>query len=63
MMEDTLLSEEQNTAIRDELVTLRAKTLAKLAERSQDGISGAGLLALVANVQTALEALEADREL
>ncbi len=44
--------------LRDRLVTLRRRTLVTLAEQPQDGSLDAGLLALVANVQTALVAID-----
>ncbi len=42
----------------DRLVALRHQTLVALAEQPKDGSIDAGLLALVANVQTALVAIE-----
>ncbi len=44
--------------LRDRLVALRRRTLVALAEQPEDGSLDAGLLALVANVQTALVAVE-----
>ena len=44
--------------LRDRLVALRRRTLVKLAEQPEDGSIDAGLLALVANVQTALVAID-----
>ena len=44
--------------LRDRLSALRRQTLVMLAEQPEDGSLDAGLLALVANVQTALEAIE-----
>ena len=44
--------------LRDRLVTLRRQTLIMLAERPVDGSLDAGLLALVANVQATLVAVE-----
>ena len=46
------------TPLRGKLLTLRRKTLALLAERSEDTLTDAGLLALVANVQITLTALD-----
>ncbi len=42
----------------DRLVALRRRTLVALAEQPEDGSLDAGLLALVANVQTVLAAVE-----
>ncbi len=42
----------------DRLVALRRRTLVALAEQPEDGSLDAGLLALVANVQAALAAIE-----
>ena len=42
---------------RDRLMALRCRTLVLMAEQ-EDGMSDAGLVALVANVQTALVAIE-----
>ncbi len=42
----------------DRLVALRRRTLVALAEQPEDGSLDAGLLAIVANVQTALVAVE-----
>ncbi len=44
--------------LRDRLAALRRQTLIMLAERPEDDSLDAGLLALVANVQTALAAVE-----
>ncbi len=44
--------------LRDRLVALRLRTLVKLAEQPDDGPIDAGLIALVANVQAALVAVE-----
>jgi len=44
--------------LRDRLTTLRRQTLVSLAERPEDESIDAGLLALVANVQTALVAVD-----
>ncbi len=44
--------------LRDRLVALRLRTIVKLAEQTDDGSLDAGLLALVANVQAVLAALE-----
>lgn len=44
--------------LRDRLVALRRRTLEALAERPDVAALDAGLLALVANVQTALAAIE-----
>ena len=44
--------------LRDRLSTLRRQTLVTLAEQPEDGSIDAGLLALVANVQTVLVAVE-----
>ncbi len=44
--------------LRDRLSALRRRTLVVLAEQPEDGSLDAGLLALVANVQTALVAVE-----
>ncbi len=44
--------------LREKLISLRRKTLALLAERSEDTLTDAGLLALVANVQITLTALD-----
>ena len=46
------------TPLRDRLTALRRRTLAMLAEQPEDGPLDAGLLALVANVQTALVAVD-----
>jgi hypothetical protein len=53
------LTEEQITTLSDHLVELRGKTLERLAALSVDGIADMGLVVMVANVQTALMALEA----
>ena len=42
----------------DRLVALRRRTLVALAEQPEDGSLDAGLLAIVANVQTTLVAVE-----
>ncbi len=44
--------------LRDRLAALRRQTLVTLAEQPKDGSIDAGLLALVANVQTTLVAVE-----
>ncbi len=44
--------------LRDRLETLRRQTLTALAEQPEDGSLDAGLLALVANVQAALAAVD-----
>ncbi len=44
--------------LRDRLAALRRQTLVTLAEQPKDGSLDAGLLALVANIQTALAAVE-----
>lgn len=44
--------------LRDRLVALRRQTLVMLAEQPEDGSLDAGLLALVANVQATLAAVE-----
>ncbi len=44
--------------LRDRLSALRRRTLIMLAEQPEDRTLDAGLLALVANVQTALVAIE-----
>ena len=44
--------------LRDRLVTLRRQTLVMLTEQPDDGSIDAGLIALVANIQTALAAVE-----
>ncbi len=44
--------------LRDRLVALRRHILVTLAEQPEDGSLDAGLLALVANVQSALAAVE-----
>ena len=44
--------------LRDRLVALRLQTLVALAGQPEDGSLDAGLLALVANVQTTLAAVE-----
>ncbi len=46
------------TLLREKLISLRCKTLALLAERSEDTLTDAGLLALVADVQITLTALD-----
>ena len=52
-------SEPDFAPLRDRLAALRLRTLVTLAEQPDDGSLDAGLLALVANVQTALVAVEA----
>ena len=42
----------------DRLVALRRRTLVALAEQPEDGSLDAGLLALVANIQSVLVAIE-----
>ena len=44
--------------LRDRLSALRLQTLVMLAERPEDGSIDAGLLALAANVQATLAAVE-----
>ncbi len=44
--------------LRDRLSALRLRTIVKLAEQTDDGSLDAGLLALVANVQAVLVAIE-----
>ena len=44
--------------LRDRLSALRLRTIVKLAEQTDDGSIDAGLLALVANIQTTLVAIE-----
>ena len=44
--------------LRDRLVALRLRTIVTLAEQPEDGSIDTGLLALVANVQSALAAVE-----
>ncbi len=44
--------------LRNRLSTLRRQTLVMLAEQPDDGPIDAGLIALVANVQSALAAVE-----
>ena len=44
--------------LRDRLSALRHHTLVMLAEQPEDGALDTGLIALVANVQTALAAVE-----
>ncbi len=46
------------TLLREKLVSLRCRTLSLLAERSEDTLTDAGLLALVADAQTTLKALD-----
>ncbi len=46
------------TPLRDRLLALRHQTLGMLAEQPADGPLDAGLLALVANAQTALVAVD-----
>ncbi len=52
------MTEEQAIALRDKLLGLRCRTLSLLAERSEDTLTDAGLLALIADAQTALKALD-----
>ncbi len=52
------MSEPDFALLRDRLSALRRQTLIMLAERPEDGPLDAGLLALVANAQTALVAIE-----
>ena len=52
----TMSSEPDFAPLRDRLVALRRRTLVALAEQPEDGSLDAGLLAIVANVQTALVA-------
>ena len=47
-------SETDFAPLRGRLVALRLQTLVMMAEQPEDGPLDAGLLALVANVQTAL---------
>ena len=49
------------TALRDQLLDLRRKTLVLLAERVTDHGVEAGLLALVANVQATLAAIDEEK--
>ncbi len=58
-MVGTVSSETDFAPLRDRLSALRRRTLAALAERPDDGSLDAGLLALLANVQGALVAVEA----
>ena len=51
-------SEPDFAPLRDRLSALRRRTLLMLAQQPEDGSLDAGLLALVANVQTALVAVE-----
>ena len=51
-------SETDFAPLRDRLSALRLRTIVKLAEQPNDGSLDAGLLALAANVQTALAAVE-----
>ena len=44
--------------LRDRLSALRRQTIVKLAEQTDDGPIDAGLLALVANVQATLAAVD-----
>ncbi len=46
------------TLLREKLISLRRRTLALLAERSDDEVTDAGLIGLVANVRIAIQALE-----
>ena len=52
------MTEGQAIALRDKLLGLRCRTLSLLAERSGDVLTDAGLLALIANVQITLTALD-----
>ena len=52
------MTEGQAIALRDKLLGLRRKTLALLVERSEDTLTDAGLLALIADAQTTLKALD-----
>ena len=52
-------SETDFAPLRDRLAALRRQILEALAEQPDDGSIDAGLLALVANVQAALVAVEA----
>ena len=54
----TMSSEPDFAPLRDRLVALRRRTLVALAEQPEDGSLDAGLLALVANVQSVLVAIE-----
>ncbi len=51
-------SETDFAPLHDRLVALRLRTIVKLAEQPEDGSIDAGLLALVANAQAALVAVE-----
>ncbi len=51
-------SESDFAPLRDRLVALRCRTLVTLAEQPEDGSLDAGLLALAANVQATLAAVE-----
>ena len=55
---ETMSSEPEFAPLRARLVALRLQTLAALAEQPDDGSLDAGLLALVANVQAALVAVD-----
>ncbi len=52
------MSEPDFAPLFDRLAALRLQTLVALAEQPEDGSLDAGLIALVANVQTALAAVE-----
>ncbi len=52
------MTEGQAIALRDKLLGLRCRTLSLLAERSENTLTDAGLLALVSNVQITLTALD-----
>ena len=51
-------SEPDFAPLRDRLAALRRQVLVTLAEQPEDGALDAGLIALVANIQTALVAVE-----
>ena len=53
-----MISETDFAPLRDRLVALRRQTLIMLAEQPEDGSIDAGLLALVANVQAVLVAVD-----
>ena len=52
------MTEDTATTLRDHLLELRAKTLERLAQCAERGMTEGGLLALVSHVQTVLQALE-----
>ena len=54
----TMSSEPDFSPLFDRLVALRCRMLVALAEQPEDGSLDAGLLALVANVQSVLVAIE-----